>query len=78
MWEKSENANYFIIPPIFFFYKKFVSHWLLQSVALEQAGSVHEIVDFVLCKRSKLSNTHEMLHYTSQEQNELRENIDFI
>jgi hypothetical protein len=60
------------------FYKEFVSHWLLQSVALEQAEPAHEIVDFVLCKRSKLSNIHEMLDYISQEQHDLRENIDFI
>lgn len=69
-------SSYFL--SFFFFYKEFVSHWLLQSVALKQAEPVHEIADFVLCKWSELSNTHAMLDYTSQEQHDLRENIDFI
>jgi hypothetical protein len=59
---KVEKANCFIIPPIVLD-KEFISHWLLQSVALEHAEPDHEVVDFVLCKRSKLSNFHETLDY---------------
>jgi hypothetical protein len=49
------------------FHKEFFPSWLLQSVASEQREPDQEIVDSVLCQRSKLGNIREMMVHISQE-----------